>query len=75
MIKIIIITISLLLFVQFVLYYCNVDLFKMYVKGDANVHQNHNQDKDEDKNVKELEESKEKLKVFINELKQYDDII
>jgi hypothetical protein len=47
----------------------------MYVKGDANVHQNHNQDKDEDKNVKELEESKEKLKVFINELKQYDDII
>jgi hypothetical protein len=75
MIKIIIITISLLLFVQFVLYYCNVDLFKMYLKGDANVHQNHNQHEVEDKNVKELEESKEKLKVFINELKQYDDII
>lgn len=73
MIKIIIITISLLLFLQFVLYYCNVDLFKMYIKGDVNVHQNHHED--EDKNVKELEESKEKLKVFINELKQYDDII
>jgi len=66
MIKVIIITISFLLFVQFVLYYCNVDLFKMYIK-DAN---SNNSD-----NFKELEESKEKLKTFINELKQYDNII
>jgi len=68
MIKVIIITISLLLFVQFVLYYCNVDLFKMYIK-DANANSNNSE------NFKELEESKEKLKTFINELKQYDNII
>jgi hypothetical protein len=63
MIKIIIITITLLLFVQFVLYYCNVDLFKMYIKEDTN------------NSSIELEESKEQLKAFINELKQYDNII
>ena len=68
MIKVIIITISLLLFVQFVLYYCNVDLFKMYIK-DTNENSNSSE------NFKELEESKEKLKTFINELKQYDNII
>ena len=63
MIKIIIITIVLLLFVQFVLYYCNVDLFKMYIKDEKNV------------NFQELDESKEKLKTFINELKHYDNNI
>ena len=66
MIKIVIITITILLCIQFVLYYCNVDLFKMYIK-----------DKNENtsENFKELDESKEKLKAFINELKQYDNII
>ena len=54
----------MLLFIQFVLYYCNIDLFKMYLKnGETN------------EGVQELEESKEKLKAFINELKQYDNII
>ena len=67
MIKIIIITISLLLFVQFVLYYCNVDVFKMYIKKV--------QPEPENEIDSELEESKEKLKAFINELKQYDNII
>ena len=65
MIKIIILTIVFLLFVQFVLYYCNVDLFKMYIKNE----------KDNSENFKELDESKEKLMTFINELKQYDNII
>ncbi len=55
----------MLLFVQFVLYYCNVDLFKMYTNSNSNTSEN----------FKELEESKEKLKAFINELKQYDNII
>ena len=67
MIKIIIITISLLLFVQFVLYYCNVDIFKMYIKKV--------QPENDSELDSELEESKEKLKVLINELKQYDNII
>jgi hypothetical protein len=61
MIKIIIITISLLLFIQFVLYYCNIDLFKFYInKKDTNI---------------DLEETKDILKGFVNELKQYDNII
>jgi hypothetical protein len=40
----------------------------MYIK-DANANSNNSE------NFKELEESKEKLKTFINELKQYDNII
>ena len=67
MIKIIVFTIVFLLFVQFVLYYCNVDLFKMYIKNEK--------EKDNSENFKELDESKERLKTFINELKQYDNII
>jgi len=63
MIKIIIITIVLLLFVQFVLYYCNVDLFKFYINKKVS------------KDTNELEETKEILKGFVNELKHYDDII
>ena len=70
MIKIIIITIVLLLFIQFVLYYCNVDLFKFYINK---------QDKDKEENdtniSNELDETKEILKGFVNELKQYDNII
>lgn len=70
MIKIIIITIVLLLFIQFVLYYCNVDLFKFYINK---------QDKDKQENntniSNELDETKEILKGFVNELKQYDNII
>jgi len=57
----------MLLFVQFVLYYCNVDLFKMYINPKSNSNTS--------ENFQELEESKEKLKAFINELKQYDNII
>ena len=63
MIKIIIITIVLLLFVQFVLYYCNVDLFKFYINKKVS------------KDTNELEETMEILKGFVNELKHYDDII
>ena len=70
MIQIIIITIVLLLFIQFVLYYCNVDLFKFYINK---------QDKDKQENntniSNELDETKEILKGFVNELKQYDNII
>ena len=70
MIKIIIITIVLLLFIQFVLYYCNVDLFKFYINK---------QDKDKQENdtniSNELDETKKILKGFVNELKQYDNII
>ena len=62
MIKIIIITIVLLLFIQFVLYYCNVDLFKFYINK-------------KDTKSNDLEETKEMLKGFVNELKQYDNII
>ena len=64
MIKIIIVTISLLLFIQFVLYYCNIDLFKFYINKKVT------NDVDLD-----LEETKEILKGFVNELKQYDNII
>ena len=64
MIKIIIITISLLLFIQFVLYYCNIDLFKFYIN--KNVRKSNDID---------LEETKEILKGFVNELKQYDNTI
>ena len=63
MIKIIITTIFLLLFIQFTLYYCNVDLFKFYINKRAP-----NEEVD-------LEETKQKLKGFVNELKQYDNII
>ena len=63
MIKIIIITVVLLLFIQFVLYYCNVDLFKFYINKKVS------------KDTNELEETKEILKGFVNELKHYDDII
>lgn len=70
MIQIIIITIVLLLFIQFVLYYCNVDLFKFYINK---------QDKDKQENdtniSNELDETKKILKGFVNELKQYDNII
>jgi hypothetical protein len=66
MIKIIIITISLLLFIQFVLYYCNIDLFKFYINKQVT--------KSND-NDPGLEETKEILKGFVNELKQYDNII
>jgi hypothetical protein len=64
MIKIIIITISLLLFIQFVLYYCNIDLFKFYINKKVT-------------NTSDLglEETKEILKGFVNELKQYDNTI
>ena len=62
MIKIIIVTISLLLFIQFVLYYCNIDLFKFYINKKVT-------------NDVDLEETKEILKGFVNELKQYDNII
>jgi hypothetical protein len=64
MIKIIIVTISLLLFIQFVLYYCNVDLFKFYINKQVTK-----------SNDQGLEETKEILKGFVNELKQYDNII
>ncbi len=64
MIKIIIITISLLLFIQFVLYYCNVDLFKFYINKKVTK-----------SNDLGLEETKEILKGFVNELKQYDNTI
>jgi hypothetical protein len=64
MIKIIIITISLLLFIQFVLYYCNVDLFKFYINKKVT-----------NTNDLGLEETKEILKGFVNELKQYDNTI
>ena len=63
MIKIFIITIVLLLFIQFVLYYCNVDLFKFYINKQVS------------KDTNDLEETKEILKGFVNELKQYDNII
>jgi len=63
MIKIIIITIVLLLFIQFILYYCNVDLFKFYIN------------KQVVNTTNDLEETKEILKGFVNELKQYDNII
>jgi len=70
MIKIIIITIVLLLFIQFVLYYCNVDLFKFYINKQDNDKQENNT------NISnELDETKEILKGFVNELKQYDNII
>jgi hypothetical protein len=64
MIKIIIITISLLLFIQFVLYYCNIDLFKFYINKKVTK-----------TNDVDLEETKEILKGFVNELKQYDNTI
>jgi len=64
MIKIIIITISLLLFIQFVLYYCNIDLFKFYINKKVT-----------NTNDLGLEETKEILKGFVNELKQYDNTI
>ena len=64
MIKIIIITISLLLFIQFVLYYCNIDLFKFYINKKVTK-----------TNDLGLEETKEILKGFVNELKQYDNTI
>lgn len=63
MIKIIIVTILLLLFIQFVLYYCNVDLFKMYIKKDSQ-----SDSRDSSSNI--LDESKEHLKTLLNELKQ-----
>ena len=66
MIKIIIITVVLLLFIQFVLYYCNVDLFKFYINRQVSKDTN---------NTNDLEETKEILKGFVNELKQYDNII
>ena len=66
MIKIIIITVVLLLFIQFVLYYCNVDLFKFYINKQVSKDTNDTND---------LEETKEILKGFVNELKQYDNII
>jgi len=64
MIKIIIITISLLLFIQFILYYCNIDLFKFYINKKVT-----------NTNDLGLEETKEILKGFVNELKQYDNTI
>ena len=64
MIKIIIITIVLLLLIQFILYYCNVDHFKFYIKQTNNVPV-----------TNDLDETKEMLKGFVNELKQYDNII
>jgi len=64
MIRIIIVTISLLLFIQFVLYYCNIDLFKFYINKQVTK-----------SNDPGLEETKEILKGFVNELKQYDNII
>ena len=45
------------------MYYCNVDLFKLYINKQA------------PKDTNDLEETKEILKGFINELKQYDNII
>jgi len=66
MIKIIIITVVLLLFIQFVLYYFNVDLFKFYINRQVSKDTN---------NTNDLEETKEILKGFVNELKQYDNII
>jgi hypothetical protein len=39
----------------------------MYIKNEK--------EKDNSENFKELDESKERLKTFINELKQYDNII
>jgi len=66
MIKIIIITVVLLLFIQFVLYYCNVDLFKFYINKQVSNDTSYTND---------LEETKEILKGFVNELKQYDNII
>lgn len=69
MIKIIIITIVLLLFIQFVLYYCNVDLFKFYINKQVS------KDTNDTSYTNDLEETKEILKGFVNELKQYDNII
>ena len=61
MIKIVIFTVIVLLLIQFVLYYCNVDIFKYYIKSV--------EIKPEIDTV-DLEESKIKLKDFLNELKQ-----
>jgi hypothetical protein len=72
MIKIIIITIVLLLFIQFVLYYCNVDLFKFYINKQVSKDTN---DTNDTSYTNDLEETKEILKGFVNELKQYDNII
>ena len=45
------------------MYYCNVDLFKFYIN------------KQVVNTTNDLEETKEILKGFVNELKQYDNII
>ena len=67
MIKIVIVTIVSLLLLQFILYYCNVDIFKMYIdRYKKESHENVSETE-----MKDLEESKEKLKVYLNELKQY----
>jgi len=63
MIKIVIITVIVLLFIQFILYYCNVDIFKHYIKS---------VEKKPEIDTDDLEETKNNLKVFLNELKQYD---
>ena len=46
------------------MYYCNIDLFKFYIN--KNVRKSNDID---------LEETKEILKGFVNELKQYDNTI
>jgi len=64
MINIIIIKNYLILFIQFILYYCNIDLFKFYINKKVT-----------NTNDLGLEETKEILKGFVNELKQYDNTI
>lgn len=75
MIKIIIITVVLLLFIQFVLYYCNVDLFKFYINKQVSKDTNDTSYTKDTSYTNDLEETKEILKGFVNELKQYDNII
>ena len=77
MIKIIIITIVLILLTQFILYYCNVDIFNMYIKSkEPEISKVTIPESEIDSSdVNELEESKEKLKTFLNELKQYNNNI